>query len=213
MLLVGAGTVYAEFPNLKLPGSGQATAAASLSELTALKDSLVRRYLETKQTISTALEQAASAFGISKEILDNLKTMRSLKAGQISDTALTKAREAANTAITMLKEKMQTTQISNLFAKNNFSESAARLADGIQKLKDLGPQVKDFVTKAQTALRSSAIADKLKFQNLLSEALNLSSNVPLDLRSGQSLLSALVSYATNNKISLPNTVQSVLKAK
>ena len=136
-----------------------------------------------------------------------------MQASNISDIGISKARQASDVILGMIKAKMQTTTSLNPGSQGLFTQGITGLVSNIQNLQNLIPVAKNLLSMAQGTLTTAPLQDKLKIQDIVSTASTLAKNIPLDLKSNQGILSALNSYASTHGISIPQEAINLLKVK
>jgi hypothetical protein len=213
--IFSANSGFAQFPDLgQLSGNKtSATTGVSLQDLIKNKEKTAGSYLKLIQSMALGLETTAKAFGIQNQITDKLAIINSLQASNISDTGISKARQASDAILGMIKAKMQTTASLNPGSQGLFTQGITGLVSNIQNLQNLIPEAKNLLSMAQGTLTTAPLQDKLKIQDVVSTVSTLSKNIPLDLKSSQGILSALNSYASTHGISIPQEAISLLKVK
>jgi len=210
-----AGSGFAQFPDFGKAVSNKTPAApaVSLQDLLKNKENAAGSYLKSMQSTALGLEAAAKAFGIQNQITDKLAVINSLQAGNISDAGISKARQASDAILGMIKAKMQTTTGLNPGSQGLFTQGITSVVSNIQNLQNLIPVAKNLLSMAQGVLTTAPLQDKLKIQDVVSTASTLAKNIPLDLKSNQGILSVLSSYASAHNISVPQEAINLLKVK
>lgn len=215
IIIFSANSSFAQFPDLGKLGSNQTSSAPSVSlqDLIKNKENTAGNYLKSIQSIALCLETTANAFGIQNQITDKLAIINSLQASNISDTGISKARQASDAILGMIKAKMQVTTGLNPGSQGLFTQGITGLVSNIQNLQNLIPEAKNLLSMAQGMLTTAPLQDKLKIQDVVSTASTLAKNIPLDLKSNQGILSVLNSYASTHGISVPQEAINLLKVK
>lgn len=215
IVIFSAGFSFAQLPGLGKAVSNKTSAASGLSlqDLIKNKEKAAGNYLKSIQSMALGLETTAKAFGIQNQITDKLAIINSLQAGNISDAGISKARQASDAILGMIKAKMQTTAGLNPGSQGLFTQGIASLVSNIQNLQSLISEAKNLLSMAQGTLKTAPLQDKLKIQDVVTTASTLSKNIPLDLKSSQGILSALTQYASAHNIAIPKEAVGLLKVK
>lgn len=215
IVMFSVNSSFAQFPDFGKAVSNKASTApaASLQDLIKNKENTANSYLKSIQSMALGLETTAKAFGIQNQITDKLALINSLQAGNISDAGISKARQASDAILGMIKSKMQTTTSLNPGSQGLFTQGLTGVVSNIQNLQNLIPVAKNLLSMAQGTLTTAPLQDKLKVQDVVSTASTLAKNIPLDLKSNQGILSVLNSYASMHNISIPQEAINLLGVK
>ena len=214
-IFIGVNSVFAGFADLvgKVAGGAASGAGVSLTDLTSSKTNAIASYLAATQELSQSLEKAAEAFGVKKEVLEKLAVVKSLKEGNINNNDLEKARKASEEADEIIKQKMQETKTPSIESKALLAESMVHLTKGIQEEGALVGQTQSLSTQAQASVNSASPMEILKVKDIVSTALVLTKNVPLDLKLTKDILSSYIQYAKANNVAVPNNATGLLKGE
>ncbi len=214
IVMFSVGSSFAQFPDLGQLGGNKTSAASgvSLQDLIKNKEKTAGSYLKSIQSMALGLETTAKAFGIQNQITDKLAIINSLQSGSISDAGISKARQASDAILGMIKAKMQTGTGLNPGSQGLFTQGLTGVVTNIQTLQNLIPEAKNLLSMAQGTLTTAPLQDKLKIQDIVSTVSTLAKNIPLDLKSNQGILSVLSSYASAHNISVPQEAINLLKA-
>ncbi|MCX5657231.1 MAG: hypothetical protein NTZ48_03260 [Candidatus Omnitrophica bacterium] len=195
-------SVLAEMPDLGGFLKAATTSPVSISDLLSTKAKVLSGYISSMQELTSALEKAATAFGVKGDVVAKLADIKALTPKNISDSLLEKARQSSQAILDTIKSKMQNTATLPAGSANLFAGSLKSLSGVIQNIKNLMPQVNNLVGGAGKALISASGQDKTKIQDILSLGSVISKSLPSDLKTVGAIVSVFNQYATAHNIPL-----------
>ncbi len=179
------------------------TSPVSIPDLLSTKAKVLSTYLSSMQELTSALDKAATAFGVKGDVVAKLADIKALTPKSISDSLLEKARQSSQAILETIKNKMQNTPTLPAGSANLFAGSLKSLSGVMQNIKNLMPQVNNLVEGAGKAVISATGQDKTKIQDILSLGSVISKSLPSDLKTVGTIVSVFNKYATTHNISLP----------
>jgi len=204
---------FAQLPSLSQLGLGKtsSTPSAVIADLTKAKDQVASNYVQSSQTMSNALGSILSSLGGNNDLLGKLAAAKNLQPANLTSGSTSSVRQAVDAAEQFLKQKLQANPTLTPASTQGLTSGIASFVNGFSALKNLAPSVSLLGQKAQNALATAPLQDKMGVQGILSQVLPLAQSLPQDLASYKAVLSTLVSFASSHHIQLPAAAQALLK--
>ena len=212
ILALGQSAAQAQLGGLlkkKPAAGGGGGAAVDKDAFGKSADDAAGSVLVARRTFTDAKAILADAVGLKINAFRDASEASRLKEGSTSSadkvTALNDSRKTTEEADKQLTAAMEKSTELSAESKVKFAEGAGKFIEGVLLEKEQIATIQKLVEQGKSLVQSASPRDKPKVLGLVKPVTSLASIVPGDVKEGTATLGAILKFAKNQKIPIPNS--------
>ena len=190
---------------------GGSSGGTSPAQAMALQSKILGEYLLGEKSVLEAQSHYATAYGDKRAAAKVNAVIKTIGSGAtVSKKNLQTATRTSRSVNKRLRSYMAHKTLVTAASRKQFLEGTAFYAGGVLALTKVVPQLKNFMTSAQGAIRGASFTQALSVKHKLATGMYLAESTPPYVGGLVKTSKDLVSYAHKNNIRLPASATSAL---
>ena len=180
------------------------SSGASLEDVTAQQDKLVKKYVSSAAHINEAQLKIARALELKGEVAKLEESAKALESGSVTDEdSIEKISKTSAEADNAISKKMKAKQDLSADSKKELAKSLVPYAIGLREAKAMSDQFEPFLSSAKDAIKNASMTKKASAKNKLGAGMYVAKNAPGLTKDLLGTSQNLLSYAKSQNVDVP----------